>query len=225
MWAFAVWDQRRRELFCSRDRFGVKPFYYHLDDGVFVFASEIKAILPALEERPRPDHGVIADYLRMVRVPHRRHLLRRHPASRAGAQPAWSRLRASRTGRYWDYTPEPGLRRARIRSTPSASSSTSRTLRLRSDVPVGVALSGGLDSTAVLAEATAARWQPLHAFTAIFPGEPFDEHDYARLAARQYGAELHTVSLLARATARGSQRVIWHLDYPALLPRSCRAGT
>jgi asparagine synthase (glutamine-hydrolysing) len=63
MWALAIWDQRKREMFCSRDRFGIKPFYYYLDETVFVFASEIKGILPALETRPSADFGVLGDYL------------------------------------------------------------------------------------------------------------------------------------------------------------------
>jgi asparagine synthase (glutamine-hydrolysing) len=63
MWALAIWDQRKRQMFCSRDRFGIKPFYYRLDDSGFFFASEIKGILPALQEPPRPGYSVLSEYL------------------------------------------------------------------------------------------------------------------------------------------------------------------
>jgi asparagine synthase (glutamine-hydrolysing) len=221
MWAFAVWDQRSRELFCSRDRFGAKPFYYYLDDGVFVFASEIKGILPALTARPRPNHGVVADYLVDGSVCRSAEtffdgIQRLQPAHNLVISAG-----ASLETRYWDYTTQS---EAYDQHDPLETFAEllhdAVQLRLRSDVPVGVALSGGLDSTAILAESSSGpSGQPLHAFTAIFPGDRFDEHEYARLAACHCGAELDTVVYSPEGLLEDLRSVTWHLDYPALLPQ------
>ncbi len=225
MWAFAVWDQRSRELFCSRDRFGAKPFYYHLDAELFVFASEIKAILAAMDERPRPDHAVIADYLTNGSVCHTADTFF---AGIQRLEPAHNLLvsaSSSRRVRYWDYTSQSHAydQRHPVDTFRSLFDDAVR-LRLRSDVPIGIALSGGLDSTAVLAEATRQRdGLPLQAFTAVFPGERFDEREHARHAASECGAELRTAQYSPDHLLEDLGRVIWHLDYPSplaqILPR------
>jgi asparagine synthase (glutamine-hydrolysing) len=218
MWAFAIWDQRRRRLFCSRDRFGIKPFYYVLDERTFLFASEVKALLPALPFGPRPNYAVVADYLARTEI------CRGPETFFAGVrrlEPAHNlvveRDRAG-TRRFWDYGAPSGAydHRDPVRTFRELFDDAVR-LRLRSDVPVGVMLSGGLDSTSVLASASAATApRPLRTFTAVFPGFRGDESRYARLAARRFGAEAHTVEYGADDLLGDLERLIWHLDYPAL---------
>jgi asparagine synthase (glutamine-hydrolysing) len=225
MWAFALWDQRRARLLCSRDRFGIKPFYYFVDDRVVLFASEIKGILPALPSRPMPDDDVVVDYLVSGA------LCRSAATFFAGIrrlEPAHN-LIVSRDGvrseRYWSYgaAAEPNDGGGDAGEAFRALLDDAVRLRLRSDVPVGVSLSGGLDSTAVLGLATAHAGRPLAAFSAAFPGFAYDESAYARIAAQHYGATHHVVAYDPGCLRDDLRRLIWHMDYPALqmqiLPR------
>src|SRR4051794_11408291 len=157
MFAFAIWDRRRRRLFCARDRFGVKPFYYTFADGAFRFASEIKALLvdPAVPRRVNEPR--VFDFLV--------HGLADHTGETMfeGVQqlePGRSMVVDADTGaartRRW-YTPSPAelgpdpIDAVRERMLDSVA------LRLRSDVPVGTCLSGGLDSSSVVAIAALLR--------------------------------------------------------------------
>lgn len=217
MWAFAIWDQRRRELFCSRDRFGIKPFYYHLDDDVFVFASEVKGILPALEARPRPDYAVVREFLMDATSCRTRDTFFEGIKRLEPSHNLFVSARGVRTDRYWDYHTCSGTydHRQPVETFRNLLDDAVR-LRLRSDVPVGIALSGGIDSTSILACAARGRKDHgLKAFTAVFPGEPFDEHSHALVASRQLGAELFCVEYRPEHFTEDLQRVTWFLDYPA----------
>jgi len=221
MWAFAIWDQRRRQMFCSRDRFGIKPFYYHLDHDSFVFASEIKGILPALNRRPGVHDGALRDYLMegvlcqtnetffegIVRLPAAHNLV--VSENRARISRYWDLESRSRKD---DYTDPVETFRALLTDAVR--------LRLRSDVPVGVTLSGGLDSTSILClTAGITGSNPPKAFTAVFPGERYDEHRYAQIACQATGSELFTVDYQSRDFLRDLGEVIWSMDYPALEPQ------
>jgi hypothetical protein len=165
MWALAIWDQRKRELFCSRDRFGIKPFYYYLDQTVFAFASEIKGVLPD-----------------------------------------WNYT--TRSQRYDETQPVETFRELLTDSIR---------LRLRSDVPVGIALSGGIDSSSILALASSLMGpNPPKSFTAVFPGESYNEHEYARIASQAAGSELFCVDYQPGQFMEDLSQVIWSMDYPAL---------
>jgi len=218
MWALALWDQRKRELFCSRDRFGIKPFYYRLDDRSFLFASEIKGLLPALGSRPRPDYGVLRDYLAEASLCRTRDTFLEGVKRLEPAHNLVVTADRVRTDRYWDY-------HARSRSHEDRPPvETFRellydavALRLRSDVPVGMALSGGLDSTSVLAcAARRADAGELKAFTAVFPGESYNEQEYARLACQALGAQLFCVDYQPGHFVQDLREVTWCLDYPAV---------
>lgn len=217
MWAFAIWDQRTRAMFCSRDRFGIKPFYYRLDASAFVFASEIKGILPALDDRPRANHAVIGDYLidgslcrnsdtffeTINRLPPAHNLV--------------VRADGSRITRYWDYPAAGEFDDRQPVETFGELLRDSVRLRLRSDVPVSVALSGGIDSSSILALAAGfPESHRLKAFTAVFPGEPYDESGYAQIASEASGAELHCLDYQAPDLVGDLKQVIWSMDYPAL---------
>jgi asparagine synthase (glutamine-hydrolysing) len=218
MWALVIWDQRRREMFCSRDRFGIKPFYYHLDETVFLFASEIKGILPALNGRPSANLPVLGDYLIGGS------LCRTEDTFFDGIQrlpPAHNLIVSAtetQTRRYWScQTQSQSYDEAQPVRTFRDLLGDAVQLRLRSDVPVGIALSGGLDSSSILGLAGALMGPArLKAFTAVFPGESFNEFEYARLASAATGAELFSIDYQPRRFLEDLRQVIWSMDYPSL---------
>ena len=222
MWAFALWDQRQRRLVCSRDRFGVKPLYFVANDDRFFFGSEIKALLPALEAAPTADLETIDAFLaegRACDTPATFFAgVERFPAGETWALSSSSHRRA----RYWDYGESADLHDLRDPvGSFRALFADAVEIRLQSDRPVGVALSGGLDSTAIAAFAAAQR--PIQAFTAAFDGSDDDEFRYADLAAKRLGIALHTARYDALSLVDDLRDVVWHMDSPALrsqvLPR------
>jgi asparagine synthase (glutamine-hydrolysing) len=204
MWAFALWDGRRRRLFCSRDRFGVKPFYYRWDVARFVFASELKAFRAA---GPLEAHlPAVRDYLEQGYVDHTDETffegIRKLP-------PAHSLVvdeRGPRTTRYWSLEP---------RERPSDSAEAVRELfldavrlRLRSDVPVGTCLSGGIDSSAIvgavdhLLRTEAENARPVgdrqRTFTAFFDQPGYDERPYAEAVVERTRSQPHWITFDSR---------------------------
>lgn len=205
MFAFAIWDGRK--LFLARDRLGEKPLYYAQSRGRFLFASEIKALLaeipaeanlddrfPVLESAIEPEtlfKGIFS-------------LEPGHWLTYDGA--------ALTTSRYWDLPEGPRDRRpedALAEELRSLLTDAVR-LRLRSDVPIGLFLSGGLDSSLIGAVA-----RPSKVFSCRLPyGEAFDEFAHAELAARAMNATQVTVTLSAADFQAALPRIIWHLDQP-----------
>ena len=196
MFALAVLDTGRQSLFLARDRVGKKPLYWAAAGGGITFASELKALREALPDKPSLDPGALASFLRFGFVPENQCIL----AGVDKLPPAhWLQLdlRTGKTqvGRYWRLELEPD---ARV-SFPEAQEELIHVLReavrlrLRSDVPLGVFLSGGLDSGAVAC--LAAREAPgLQAITVSFPGEE-DELPLARASAARAGAALTTIEI------------------------------
>src|SRR5262245_9913463 len=183
MFAFAIWDGRSRELFCARDRFGVKPFYYQWDGRSFAFASEPKALVLTQAHRITPRLSAIRDLVALDWVDHDAHTffsgLMQLPAGHTLtlgegrlAIRRWWTLDPSRvaTGSAADWEQEFA---ARFESAVK--------LRLRADVEVGSCLSGGLDSSAVVTCAAPLLERPLRAFTVAYDeGPAFDERPYVR---------------------------------------------
>ncbi len=199
MWAFAIWDEERRRLFCSRDRFGVKPFYYAHAGRRLVFASEPGA-LRAAGVPMRPNLRIVRDYLARALVDHHHEdtffegVLRLPPAHNLVLDDG--RLTVSR---WWDVrgVAGDGDRVAAVRSTFL----DAVRLRLRSDVRVGSALSGGIDSSAIVAAAAAVSatggegLEGVHdTFSAYFPGTRGDEREYARAVVEATRAAPHWIT-------------------------------
>jgi asparagine synthase (glutamine-hydrolysing) len=202
MWAFALWDSRHRRLFCSRDRFGVKPFYYRFDGRRFVFASELKAFAADPATRLAPNPTAVREYLEQAYADHTDETffvgIRRLPAAHSLTVDA----DGLRIVRYWELEP---------REPPADAASALRQLfldsvglRLRSDVPVGTALSGGLDSSAIAvavdhlfrsdAASAASRGTRQPTFTVYFDVPGFDERPYARAVVEKAAAEPHWIT-------------------------------
>ena len=196
MFAFAIWDTRKRELFCARDRLGVKPFYYQWDGRSFAFASEPKALVLTQSRRITPRLSAVRDLVALDWVDHEAHTffegLMQLPAGhsmvvgeRGVAIDRWWTLDP---GRRATGTPEDWTREFATLFTDSVR------LRLRADVEVGSCLSGGLDSSAVVTTAASMLQRPIHAFTCAYDeGPAYDERPYVRAAVEASGARSDVV--------------------------------
>ncbi|AWB08075.1 asparagine synthase (glutamine-hydrolyzing) (plasmid) [Azospirillum humicireducens] len=221
MFAFALWDDARQQLFCARDRFGVKPFFYAQVDGRFYFASEIKALLPFLPAAEQ-DPAALAEYLTFQYTLGEETLFRGVRQLLPGQA-----LRVDRNGvhmwRYWDVQHEMDL-------DHSAHYFVNRTqelveeavsLTMVSDVPVGTYLSGGFDSSLVTLLAAERQQMPGPAFHGKFSVPPgFDESHYARVVAEQSGSPLYEVDITPSDFLTHIEQVIYHLDVPIAGPGS-----
>ncbi|MGH7741508.1 MAG: asparagine synthase (glutamine-hydrolyzing) [Candidatus Eiseniibacteriota bacterium] len=196
MFAFAIWDPDRRQLFCARDRFGIKPFYYQFDGRDFVFASEPKALALTQPRRIVPRLEAIRDLLALDWVDHEAHTF----FDGLWQLPAGHWLSVGEAGlsvhRWWALDPE-----RRASGNPAEWSAEfqrlftdSVKLRLRADVPVGSCLSGGLDSSAVVTTAAKLLADPLHAFSVSYnEGPDWDERAFIAEAVKASGATSHVV--------------------------------
>jgi asparagine synthase (glutamine-hydrolysing) len=228
MFAFAVWDMRERRLVLGRDRFGVKPLYYlHQADGTLIFASEIKAVLEASGRRPSLNRAALPDYL-ANHAPSGEETLyegvRRLPA---GHTLTWHEGRI-RLRQYWD------VPYAEPRSTPVPGSSEERRLvdefrarfteavriRLMSDVPLGMFLSGGIDSAAITATMAELVDEPIRTFSVAFAEHEANELAYARMVSQRFGTEHREVIVTPEQFFEQLPRLTWHEDEPLAHPSS-----
>ena len=223
MFAFAIWDARRQELFLARDRLGEKPLYYAHADGSFMFASEIKSLLanPALRRKVKPE--ALYHYLTFLTPPAPDTLFDGVQKLAAG-HCAWiARDGSVRVHEYWNMfaggpaPASPGDVLDQLRSTLRESIA----LRMISDVPFGVLLSGGIDSTTNLALMTELLKQPVRSFSIGYAGagvEEYNELNFARAAAREFGAEHHEVIIGREDLMRFLPDMIYHQDEPIADP-------
>jgi asparagine synthase (glutamine-hydrolysing) len=192
MFAFAIWDSTRKTLFCARDRLGKKPFYYTVAGGKFLFASEIAALaaVPGVSRQVRPE--AVDDFFAYGYVPEPGTIFE----SVYKLPPACTlRLdrgeEAPRIARYW-HPPATTCRISEAEALPilRAKLAEATAMRLVADVPLGAFLSGGVDSSAVVAAASPLRDTPLDTFTIGFDGAE-DETPFARKVAERYGTRQH----------------------------------
>ena len=203
MWAFAVWDEHRRRLFCSRDRVGVKPFYFRLERGRLAFASELKAFRADSETRLQANPGAVLDYLEQGWLDHTDETFFRGIAKLPPAHSLVFDESGLRLHRYWRLEPrEPPAGDPALKVRELFLDAVR--LRLRSDVPVGTCLSGGIDSSAIactvdhLLRTEAENARPVgkrqRTFTAFFEDRGFDERPYAEAVVDRTSAEAHWIS-------------------------------
>jgi len=220
MFAFALWDERRRTLFCARDRFGIKPFYYAVADGIFFFASEVKALLPFVPAIETDVDG-LKDYLTFQFCLGGKTLFKGVRELPAGH---FLEIRDGNltVQRYWDvhYRTDWDHTMAYFSDHTRALLDESVDLHLRSDVPVGAYMSGGLDSSIVATLASRHR-KALLGFNGKFPeGDAYDESRYARDVAAECGFTLHEATITREDFVDSIEKVIYHLDYPVAGPGS-----
>ncbi|MGE0449053.1 MAG: asparagine synthase (glutamine-hydrolyzing) [Vicinamibacterales bacterium] len=216
MFAFALWDQNEEQLWCARDRAGQKPFYYATHQDGFVFASEPAAILRHSPELRDIDRSAVGRYLVYDYVPTPDTIFRRIKRLPAGCSLLASASGSIEVRRYWRLTlggPE---------GPPASGAEELRTVfdravarHVRADVPVGVFLSGGLDSSAVVGSlASQGLAGGLKTFSVAIPEPAFDESGYAALVARRFATDHETVELTARAFRDTALRLAQTVDEP-----------
>jgi asparagine synthase (glutamine-hydrolysing) len=221
MFAFAIWDPSVRRLFAARDRFGIKPFYYAVVDGVFHFASEAKALLPFLPDI-ETDPGAFAEYVTFQFTTGEQTLfkgIRELPPGHALVIEDGE----VRTWRYWDLSYEVDFDHSEdwFHARLAELLDESVALHLRSDVPVGAYVSGGIDSSlmAMLANrADAQNHQAFHGRFMEYPG--YDESSFARLVTDRTGGTLHIADMTAQDFSANIRDTIYHLDFPVAGPGS-----
>ena len=243
MFAFAIWDDRRRVLFLARDRMGQKPLVYRVSDGRLTFASELK-VVAAGSRRPREvDPQAVADFVTFQYVPHPRTMLRGY----SKLPPAhWAEFNAV-TGDfivqpYWEapYSAPPADHNVESRQSQDSENSQRASghpilnpscdahkpavpvrevlteavgLRMRSDVPFGAFLSGGVDSTIITGLMQQQSQQKVQTFSIGFAEKKFDERSYAREAATMLGTEHHEF-VVDPSAVEMLPKLVWHYDEP-----------
>jgi asparagine synthase (glutamine-hydrolysing) len=201
MFAFAIWDERERTCFLARDRFGIKPLYYHEAGGVLAFASEVRALVASRIVPASIDPQAVFEYFRTGSVPEPLSLIKGVRALEAAHHMTWRDGEATLV-RYWDVEfPEHGPSSSPVAATREALIDSIRH-HFVSDVPVGVFLSGGMDSTAIVALAATTQQARLRTFSLTFPGSALDEGPEARRTAELFGTDHHEWPVDA-STARG----------------------
>src|SRR6185436_13098724 len=197
MFAFAIWDQKKRELFIARDRLGVKPLYYaHTQDGSLYFCSEIKTVLVAGAVKPEINFSVLPDYLANHATSGEETLFRNVKRLLPGHTLRW-RDGEIEIQRYWDVSFKKNGEERRSDADYIEEWSdlfrTSVRLRLMADVPLGMFLSGGIDSSAIAAVMSGMVDEPIKTFSVAFAEREANELAYARLVAKQFKTNHHEV--------------------------------
>jgi asparagine synthase (glutamine-hydrolysing) len=227
MWAFALWDERKQQLFCSRDRFGIKPFYYTEAGGSFLFASEIKALLAHPDAGKEPDDEMLRTYLAWGVLDHTERTM---VAGIFQLRPAHAMV-VTATGhrepfRYWDVTVNPA-----VSSGTADGPAAARLLKLlrdatrihlRSDVAVGTCLSGGIDSSALTMlinkiirdEAPGSVGSRQKTFSAVFTDKRFDESRYIDEVVAVSGVDAYRTEPSAGQVWDDLQKILYMQDEP-----------
>ena len=225
MFAFALWDAREEKLFCVRDRIGIKPFYYRFDGVSLHFASEIKAILTdeLVERIPSPE--ALQDYLTFQFCLGDKTLFqgihKLEPGHSMTLAVVNGQLRLS-VKQYWDveYNIDEEHDESWFVDNLGMLLEDSARLHLRSDVPFGAHLSGGLDSsTVVCLTANMLRGERLKTFTGAFPeGPKFDETEYAKQVSAEAGTEYHEIYIHGDDLSTLLPKLMYYMDEPVAGP-------
>jgi asparagine synthase (glutamine-hydrolysing) len=223
MFAFAIWDRRKRELFAARDRLGIKPFYYRWDGKAFLFGSEIKTILAYPEVAAEFNRGTLAEYLAFGYITGPETMFAGIRKLMPGHTLALCEQGEPKIERYWDLTTEvdrePYPRESYVKSYRKLLESAVGS-HLMSDVPLGMFLSGGLDSSAVAALATKIRGDQIKTFAVGYGEEAYSELGYAREVAAHIRSDHYEVRLSREEFFESLPRLIWHEDEPIVWPSS-----
>ena len=224
MFAFAIWDRNKRELFIARDRLGVKPLYYvHSQDGSLYFASEIKALLEARAVKPELNFSTFSDYLANHATSGEETLFAGVKRLLPGHTLRW-RDGQVEIRKYWDVSFEKCADKGRSDRDYIAEWSElfrkSVQLRLMADVPLGMFLSGGIDSSAIAAVMSTLVDEPIKTFSVAFAEREANELEFARLVARTFKTDHHEVVISPEQFFNALPNLIWHEDEPLAHPSS-----
>ncbi|MEM7384255.1 MAG: asparagine synthase (glutamine-hydrolyzing), partial [Verrucomicrobiota bacterium] len=216
MWAFAIWDPRKSRLFLSRDRLGEKPLYYSRFNNSLFFGSEIKSLL-AGGIPTDPDLSLLEVYLCLSYVP-APHTFYKHIRSLEPGHSLVIENGTIRSHQYWDLPTfdenEMTGDKALVEERFTELFKDSVRIRMRSDVPFGAFLSGGLDSASVVSAMSDVATQPVETFTMGFDEPEFDERHLARAAAEAFGTRHHEAVIEPDSFDESLKRVLHHYDDP-----------
>lgn len=210
MFAFAIWDAPRRRLFMARDRIGKKPLFYYNDGHRLVFGSEIKAILADSTVPRSVNYEALSDFFQYLYVPDPKtifHNIHKLPPGHC----LMCTEEGIRTWSYWDPSFLPGPVRDLEEAAEGLLGILSESVRLRmiSDVPLGAFLSGGIDSSGVVALMAEQRDQPVTTCSIGFDSERFDEIPFARMVAERFQTDHHEFTVKERAEPILSDLAYW----------------
>lgn len=230
MFAFALWDGRARRLFCARDRFGIKPFYYHFDRERFLFASEIKAFIQPGGVKREPNPQIIYDYLVNGYLDHTGETFFQGIAQLPPAHYLLLEGGDLRVRRWWDLSPDrdghPPLSDQEAAETFRALLTDAIRLRLRSDVPIGTCLSGGLDSSSIVCLANRLMFphgkttrpeivgECQKTFSSCFDERQWDEREFIYEILEQTGAGANFVFPRGEELFELIPQLVWSQDEP-----------
>jgi asparagine synthase (glutamine-hydrolysing) len=226
MYAFAIWDKGKQRLFCARDRLGKKPFYYFWDGSLFAFASEIKALLSYPSISANAETEVLPEYLAFGYVSEERTLFRGIRKLMPGHYLTLDlndETANLQVRRYWDVPVsnlKHGMPEAEIVRETRRLLDESVSLRLMSDVPLGVLLSGGVDSSVITAIAQRQSHRRLQTFSVGYDEQPYSELGYAAEVARFLKTEHREVKITAAQFFEALPDLIWHEEEPIAWPSS-----
>lgn len=225
MFSFAIWDRKKKRLFCGRDRLGIKPFYYYWDGANFVFGSEIKAVLAHPAVPVRLEEGLIGEYLAFGYSSEERTLFQGirklmpgHTLTLdcSGSEPV--------IRQYWDVPAPPEERESRDEASwlAECKQRLEETVRMRlmSDVPLGMFLSGGVDSSLIAAMMKRQVSGPVETFAVGYNEAEYSELGYARQVAKRIGTSHHEVVIGKEDFFGALPKLIWHEDEPIAWPSS-----
>jgi asparagine synthase (glutamine-hydrolysing) len=223
MFAFAIWDARSHRLFCARDRLGIKPFYYHLSPERFLFGSEVKALLAHPSLKAEFNRSVLPEYLAFGYIADEETFFRGVRKLMPGHTLELDETGQAHIERYWDLSIPPDedhkpcryyVENYRQLLEQAVSS------HLMSDVPLGVFLSGGLDSSVVAALTTKLRRSPIETFSVGYAEAAYSELPFAQAVADHLGSVHHEVRVGWADFMEALPRLIWHEDEPIVWPSS-----
>ena len=223
MFAFAIWDAPRRRLVLARDRLGIKPLYYTLSaDGVICFASEIKALLEARQVGAELNYDALADYAANRYTSGEETLFRGVKRLLPGHTLVWSNGRVE-IERYWDVSfekPEAQLSEKQYIDEFTELFQESVRLRLMSDVPLGMFLSGGIDSSAIVSAMSGMVSDPIKTFSVAFEEREANELEYARMVSRAFGTDHHEIVVSPEQFFGVLPAMVYQEDEPIAHPSS-----
>jgi asparagine synthase (glutamine-hydrolysing) len=223
MFAFALWDRERQQLLLARDRLGIKPLYYAVTEHHLLFGSEIKAILASGYVRAALNEEVVPDYLANAYIAGPETFFRGIRKLLPAHTLTWSRERGLRQRRYWQLPDSSTQSRQSLKTQSEelrARLSDAVRGHLMSDVPVGLFLSGGIDSTGLAGLMASMVKEPIKTFSVGFPEREGNELNYARLAADSIRSDHHEIVITGEDFFRELPRLIWHEDEPIAFPSS-----
>jgi asparagine synthase (glutamine-hydrolysing) len=218
MFAFAIWDKAKKKLFAARDRFGIKPFFYHFKNGTFIFASELKALLATQGINREIDSEALRNYFSFGSVAAPATLIGSIKQLLPGHSLTIERNMLS-ICQYWQLNPIIEQRASKKTSEYAmeieAALNEAIALRMVSDVPMGAFLSGGIDSSIIVGFMQKHSARPIKTFSVVFEESAFDERNFSNIVAKKFGTDHAQLLLSQESILKEIPRIFDTMDQPS----------